>query len=233
LYSLSINMNNLITIIPISNFHESKTRLSPFLDTDERIQLLKCMLKDITDSINNRVKDIVVTSNDEDVLEYARSLNITGINEKKHTSNFLNNALLDAIEYVKNNYDNPNIMILPADIPLINKENIQYIHDNMNNFIITPSMGGGTNLLYINNNYGFTPLFGEFSYFKHIEEAKEHELTVNVYDSFFLSLDVNTPQDLGEILLHGSNSATCEYLNSIGIHVENKHCQERLHVYRE
>ena len=125
------------------------------------------------------------------------------------------------------------IMILPADIPLFNSRNMKYILKNRDDFIISPSKGGGTNLLYINREYNYKPLFGAFSFFKHVQEAKNNNLDVNIYDSFYLSLDVNTPQDLAEILLHGRNTHTYNYLSNLNIGVESNHGKERLYVYRK
>ncbi|OED29604.1 2-phospho-L-lactate guanylyltransferase [Methanosphaera sp. WGK6] len=226
-------MNKLITIIPISSFNNSKTRLSPFLTENERKQLLKSMLKDIVEEIKEDVSEIIVTSKDQEVLSYAKTLKINTITEKKYEDNHLNNALIDAIGYVKENYDNPKILIIPSDIPLIEKKNINYLIDNSDDFIISPSNGGGTNLLYINTQYDYKPLFGEFSFFKHVSEAEDKNMNLNIYDSFYLSIDINTPQDLGELLLHGKRTNTYKYLSSLNIVVENKHGQERLNVYRK
>ena len=134
---------------------------------------------------------------------------------------------------MKDNYSDANILMLPADIPLIKQRNILYILENKNDFIISPSKGGGTNLLYINNEYNFKPQFGEFSFFKHVNEARRLVMNPNIYDSFYLSIDINTPQDLGELLLHGKNTYTFKYLNSLDIVVENNHGGERLNVYRK
>lgn len=226
-------MKKLITIIPVSSFDNSKTRLSPFLSISERSELLKCMLKDIISNIKNCVSDIFIISKDSDVLKYARSLDLHVLREQEHEDNFLNNSLTDAINYIKKNYNGADILILPSDIPLITEKNIEYINKNSDNFIICPSKGGGTNLLYIKDEYNFIPLFGEFSFFKHVDEAENKGMTVNIYDSFYLSIDINTPQDLGEVLLHGKNTYTYDYLDSLDIVVENKHGQERLNVYRK
>lgn len=226
-------MNKIITIIPISSFNNSKTRLSPFLSESERTNLLKVMLKDIVSNIQDHVSDIIVTSKDEYVLNYAKYLNLNVFKEKEHEHDFLNNAISDAISYIIKNYDNYSVMILPADIPLFNSRNMKYILKNRDDFIISPSKGGGTNLLYINREYNYKPLFGAFSFFKHVKEAKNNNLDVNIYDSFYLSLDVNTPEDLGEILLHGRNTHTYNYLSNLNIGVESNHGKERLYVYRK
>ncbi len=225
-------MFEIVTIIPISSFKNSKTRLSPFLSLNQRSTLLKCMLKDITETITNYVDDIIVTSKDHEVLEYATKLGLIPLKEKDHNEDHLNNAIKDAVDYTYHNYKSPNILILPADIPLINKRCMDYILEHHDYFVISPSMGGGTNLLYINKTYKYNFFFGEYSFFKHIDEAKDQLLNVHILDSFYLSLDVNTPNDLGEILLHGRSTNTFKYLKSIGIKVKNKHASERLDVYR-
>ena len=43
---------------------------------------------------------------------------------------------------------------------------------------------------------------------------------------------VNTPEDLGEIMLHGNGTETKTYLESLGITVESIHGHERLKVIR-
>lgn len=227
-------MNNIITIIPVSSFDTSKTRLSPFLSYDERKELLQSMLKDIVSNIKNDVFKVIVISNDEFVLKFARDiLEIETLKENKHENNYLNNAIIDAVSYIKKNYEDYDILILPSDIPLIRKQNISYLANCNEDLIISPSKGGGTNLLYFKHTYDFEPLFGDFSFFKHLNEAKEKNMSINVYDSFYLSIDINTPQDLGEFLLHGEKTETFNYLSSLKISVTSIHGQERLNVERE
>ena len=226
-------MRNIVVIIPVSSFITSKTRLSPFLSVDERSNLLRCMLKDIIETLKSEdISDIVITSKDDDALSYAKSLNLDVFKESEHECDFLNLALLETIEYIKQTKTDSQILILPADIPLISTENIQYIKSHFKDFIIAPSRGGGTNLLYI-SDHEFIPEFGEFSFFKHQIQAKKREIPLNIYDSFFLSLDINTPEDLGELMLHGKMTQTYNYLDKINIKVKNNHGKERLNVYRK
>ena len=60
-------MKDLIAIIPVSSFDESKTRLSPFLSEEERIELLKVMLKDIVNIICDEVNEIVKSGSNMDM----------------------------------------------------------------------------------------------------------------------------------------------------------------------
>lgn len=226
-------MKNLITLIPVSSFEESKTRLSPFLSKIERIELLKVMLKDIVDVIRNEVDEIVLVSKDENVKEYAKELKVNFVMEKNHDSDFLNNALSDAIYEVKLNFPGRDILILPSDIPLIKQQHISTVKKMDNDFIISPSKGGGTNLLCFNSEYDFLTQFGEMSYFKHLNMANDLGMSINLIESFYISLDMNTPEDLGELLLHGVGTYTFEFLRNIDIVVSSSHGKERLDVKRE
>lgn len=225
-------MKKIIAIIPVSSFEESKTRLSPFLSKKERIELLKVMLKDIINTIRGQVEEIFIVSKDENIKEYANELNVGFIYEKEHTDNYLNNALHDGITEIKNNYKDNDILILPSDIPLIKAEHVATLKSMDHDLIISPSKGGGTNLLCFKRDYDFETQFGDMSYFKHINLAHEYGMSINIIESFYLAIDINTPEDLGELLLHGIGTYTYTFLRSIGINVEGSHGKERLNVTR-
>jgi len=226
-------MKDLICIIPVSSFDDSKTRLSSLLSENERKELLKAMLDDIINQVRNQVYDIVLVSSDDEVFEFANSKGVSFVKEQGHEDNRLNNALMDAIDSVKANYDNLDIMIIPSDVPMIKEEHVISAHNSTSDLVISPSRGGGTNLLCFNSDFDYKPYFGDMSYFRHIDEAYYKNMDVNVIESFYLSLDVNTSQDLGEILLHAVGTATYEYLAKLNIAVASSHGQERLDVKRD
>lgn len=236
-----MEMDKIYAIIPVNQFANAKTRLSPFLSPQERKNLLKAMLKDIAIALKPNVDKIVIISKDEEVLAYAEELDLTTIIEEDHKTsgfsksgdeNVLNVALNQAMEWVEDKTEK--VMILPSDIPLIGKTNIQILVDKSKDFdmVIVPSKGGGTNTLII-NPFIIDMRFGGFSFLKHIEEAEKRNLNSLVYDSFYMALDVNTTEDLGEIMLHGNGTETKKYLESLGIKVESCHGHERLTVTRD
>ena len=47
-------MDKIYAIIPVNQFANAKTRLSPFLSPQERKNLLKAMLKDIAITLNGK-----------------------------------------------------------------------------------------------------------------------------------------------------------------------------------
>ena len=222
-------MDNIYAIIPVTTFKNAKTRLSPFLSAEERENLLKAMLRDVTDTLKKHVDKIFIISRDEDVLRYAESLNVNTIQENDNSN--LNKALTQAMKICKGK--TRKIIIVPSDIPLIGKTNVQMLIDASKSldFIIVPSKGGGTNMI-IMKPMAIHTRFEGFSYQEHIKAAERKKLNPQVHDSFFMALDVNTTEDLGEIMLHGNNTHTRKYLKELKVSVESYRGSERLKVTR-
>ena len=204
-------------IIPVSPINSLKTRLSEFLNKEERKHLLLNMLRDIIRALDGL--DVVIISRDEEILDFAKNELKAEIVKEKYKG--LNNAIKQAF----NEIDDEEVIIIPADIPLIKKEHIEDILELSKDYdlIIAPSRGGGTNLLYLKSKNSIELKYEGFSFLKHLEEAKKKNLKYYIYDSFLISVDINTPEDLGEIFIHGDNTYTKNYLKSLGIEVEPKH----------
>ena len=223
-------MDNIYAIIPVSKFKNAKTRLSPFLTEKEREKLLKVMLKDVSDTLKKYVDKIFIISRDEDVLNYAESLNLNTILEDENSN--LNKALKQAMKYCKGKAKK--VIIVPSDIPLIGKTNIQMLINSSKNldFIIVPSKGGGTNMI-IMKPMAIHTRFEGFSYKEHLNIAERKKLNPQVHDSLFMALDVNTAEDLGEIMIHGKKTHTRKYLKELKVKVEPFRGSERLKVTRD
>ena len=222
-------MDDIYAIIPVSKFKNAKTRLSPFLSEEEREKLLKVMLQDVTDTLKRYVDKIFIISRDEDVLSYAESLNLDTILEDENSN--LNKALKQAMKYCKGKARK--IIIVPSDVPLIGKTNLKMLIDASKSldFIIVPSKGGGTNMI-IMKPMAIHTRFEGFSYDEHVNAAEKKKLNPQVHDSFFMALDVNTAQDLGEIMIHGKKTHTRQYLKELKVTVEPYRGNERLKVTR-
>ena len=222
-------MKKTYAIIPVSRFSQAKTRLSPTLTPLERENLLKSMLKDVITTIKDSVDEVVVISSDKDVLDFVNTLNVVCLTEEGKTD--LNGALMQAVNWCSEHAYQ--VLIIPSDVPLIRKSQAQEMVELADKWpvIIAPAKGGGTNALLIPTK-GVQTKFGDCSFFQHLKEAEKSGLHRYIYDSFYLSLDVNTAEDLGEIMIHGSGTETSKYLKSIGLRVKSNHGTERLRVER-
>ncbi|MGZ4926444.1 MAG: 2-phospho-L-lactate guanylyltransferase, partial [Halobacteriota archaeon] len=58
--------------------------------------------------------------------------------------------------------------------------------------------------------------FYEVSFLKHVAIAKQLGLPLKILDSFYLSTDIDKPEDLAEVLIH-CQGESCEYLRAIGV----------------
>ena len=99
-------------------------------------------------------------------------------------------------------------------------------------FIIVPSKGGGTNMI-IMKPMAIRTRYEGFSYEEHLQAAERKKLNPQVHDSFFMALDVNTTEDLGEIMIHGKKTHTRQYLKELKVNVESFRGSERLKVTRD
>ena len=222
-------MDNIYAIIPVSKFKNAKTRLSPFLSEEEREKLLKVMLQDVTDTLKRYVDKIFIISRDEDVLTYAKSLKLDTILENENSN--LNKALTQAMKFCKGK--TRKVIIVPSDIPLIGKTNIAMLIEASKSldFIIVPSKGGGTNMMIMKPMAIHTHFEG-FSYKEHVNAAERKKLNPQVHDSLFTALDVNTAEDLGEIMIHGEKTHTRKYLKELKVQFEPFRGSERIKVTR-
>lgn len=223
-------MKKTFAIIPVSRFSHAKTRLSPTLSPSEREGLLKAMLMDVTNSLKNIVSEVVVISSDEDVLDFAYDLGVKIIQEKGQTD--LNGALQQAVDWCVGECDN--VIITPSDIPLLSLANPENLiaESEKYDLVIAPAKGGGTNAIIFKPNT-INLKFGDCSFFEHLKDAEMKGLSFQIYDSFYLSLDVNTAEDLGEIILHGTGTHTQEYLKKLNLVVKPYRGSDRLEIVRE
>lgn len=223
-------MTKTFAIIPVSRFSEAKTRLSPTLSPLERENLLKAMLIDVIGAITGSVDQVVVISSDKDVLNFVKDLDVTCLSEKGKTD--LNGALTQAVEWCSDHASQ--VLIVPSDVPLIHQDQVQEMVELSDKWplVIAPAKGGGTNALLCPTK-DIHMKFGDWSFFEHLKEAENAGMSWYIYESFYLSLDVNTAEDLGEIMIHGFGTETRKFLKSIGLRVKSNHGTERLMVEKK
>ena len=124
--------------------------------------------------------------------------------------------------------------IIVSDLPLLNGELLRKFFETDADIVLTPGRRGGTNMMLVNRKLGFRVSYHYGSFFKHLSLAKLCGLKAKVFDSFFAGCDVDTPDDLLDVLLHAPESETGKYLKRIGFRVSleknPKLCRCRLEV---
>ncbi|HEX7575013.1 MAG TPA: 2-phospho-L-lactate guanylyltransferase [Candidatus Methanoperedens sp.] len=192
-------------VIPFKKSN-AKSRLGALLDEKEREDLAIAMLSDVAGTLAGSdcfdVIDILSTSP-----IYVENTNIV------LTEMGLNEALNEYLRKMSSHNLNEPVLIIMADIPLVSKKNIQDIVSSQADLVIVPGRMGGTNAVFIRNPLSFHVDYYGVSFLKHLEIAKG--LSVEVFDSFNLSTDIDEVSDLAEVLIHGKGHSR-SYLEKIG-----------------
>ena len=91
------------------------------------------------------------------------------------------------------------VLILPADLPFINAEDIRAmieLADDRSLVIATDRGRDGTNALLVRPPGAIEYVYGKGSYERHIRLAEATGLGVTVYQSERMALDIDVPGDL-------------------------------------
>ena len=194
---------------------EPKTRLAGALTADERRAFADVMLLDVLEVVRDAGGDPEILSTaDIDVDEVPVTVDTRPLTRAI-------NARLTAT-------DEP-LSVLMADLPLATAAAVESLFESTGDVVIAPGLGGGTNGLVVRHPEFAVDYHGA-SYLDHRETASSLGASVATIDSFHLGIDVDEPEDLAEVLLHGSGRAAA-WLRKAGFRVHSKN--GRVSVERE
>jgi len=178
-----------------------KTRLSSLLSQEEREQFAREMLEDVKAAVKDALLSPVLACSElfdsDDVQVTIADTDLNGT---------LNAILPQNI--------GPALIIM-ADIPLADAPSIRRVTSTEKDMAIVPGRGGGTNVIYLKEPARFHVDYYGMSFLKHLKIAADAGLSVEVVDSFRLHTDIDEPEDLVELLIHGSGKSRA-YLESLG-----------------
>jgi 2-phospho-L-lactate/phosphoenolpyruvate guanylyltransferase len=186
-------------IVPVKPLRRGKSRLAGVLSEDERAALNYTMLRNTLRTLSEvkSIHQILVVSRDPQALALAREFNARTVKEDGRPG--LNMALQRASTVAKV-YSAQGVIILPADIPLLNSKDVEEILGRTGRppeMIIVPDRReDGTNALFINPVGQLDYLFGPGSFRRHIQQAETAGYRVEVYRVPSIELDLDLPEDL-------------------------------------
>jgi 2-phospho-L-lactate guanylyltransferase len=190
---------SLWVIIPVKPLRRSKSRLSDVLNEEERTLLNYHMLENVLSILQPipNIDGVLVVSRDPSALTLARTFGARTLQEDGEPG--LNLALKRAVVVAKA-YSANSILILPADLPLITRQEIEHlIHklDAQNKLIISPDRRmSGTNMLLVSPVDLIEFSFGPGSFERHVRQAQEKGAQIEVYQLESIGLDIDLPEDL-------------------------------------
>lgn len=177
---------------------EPKSRLSDVLSVEEREELCRAMLADVCRAVEDAGHSPVVLATrelDDHALE----------RDVRVAPQDLTPAVNDLLDDVT-----PPLGVLVADLPLADADAVDRLASGDADVSLAPGLAGGTNGFVVRGE-GFRVDYHGTSYLDHLENARDARLSVGEVDSFRLAVDLDRPEDLVEVLLHGDGEAA-EYL---------------------
>ena len=187
-------------IVPVKPLRRGKSRLAPVLSEEDRAELNQRMLLRTIDTLKQvaELGDVLVVSRDPAALSLARDHGARTLQEDG--APHLNVALKRATVVAKS-YLAESVLVLPADLPQISKEDIQAMLEAGSEppvVVIAPDhRREGTNALFVNPAGLIEYDFGPDSFSRHSENAERAGAKLVVLDLPSLARDVDVPEDLG------------------------------------
>ena len=186
-------------IVPVKPLRRGKSRLAGTLSEDERTDLNRSLLQNTLKTLSElkEVEEVLVISRDPHALTIARNYGARTVHENGQPE--LNTALQRAT-VVAQVYTTGAVLILPADLPLITAEDVRTLIERAGEppaVVIAPDRHGtGTNALLISPSGLIEYDFGENSFQRHCQRAKEAGARLEIVNLPSLGLDLDLPEDL-------------------------------------
>jgi 2-phospho-L-lactate guanylyltransferase len=189
-------------IVPVKPLRRGKSRLAGTLTQDERTELNRQLLEHTLQTLSElkEIEHILVVSRDPAALALARDHGARTVSENGAPQ--LNTALQRAT-VVAQVYATRGVLVLPADLPLITREDIMALLERAKDppvVVISPDhRKEGTNALLISPAGLIDYDFGVGSYKRHCQRAKEAGARLEVVSLPSLGLDLDLPEDLDKV----------------------------------
>jgi 2-phospho-L-lactate guanylyltransferase len=186
-------------IVPVKPLRRGKSRLAGTLSEDERAELNQSLLQHTLNTLKEvkELEQVLVVSRDPHALAVARQHGARTVREDGQPE--LNTALARAT-VVAQIHATRGVLILPADLPLISREDVLTLIGKAVEppvVVIAPDRHGkGTNALLISPSRLIEYDFGENSFQRHCERAKRAGARLEIVDLPSLGLDLDLPEDL-------------------------------------
>ncbi len=186
-------------IVPVKPLRRGKSRLAGMLTEDQRARLNRYLLQHTLDTLNEvpEIEHTLVVSRDPAALALTREMGGRTVLEDG-APQF--NTAIQRATVVARAHGAHAVLILPADLPLIDPPDIRALLERGQNppaVVIAPDRRqDGTNGLFVNPagliEYGYGP--GSFQ--RHSERARQAGARLEVIENPALGLDLDLPEDL-------------------------------------
>lgn len=203
----------IFALLPVKAPRNAKQRLSGFLTPAQREALARLMFEEVLATLCavTSLDRIAVATSDEAVSRHARHAGalVFAETEQRGHSHSADAAALRAAELGATT-----VLMVPIDTPLVTAAEIESLLAAAEpGVIVVPSADGtGTNALVHTPPAAMQCRFGPGSFQKHCDQARGKGLALKVMRPPGLLFDIDTPQDVAELLARAPDSRTAQWL---------------------
>jgi len=195
---------------------DAKSRLAPALEPAERWLLAFAMLRDVLGTVSGFGNVTILSRPGLDIVDVGYDVEIV---ESELDLNDALNELIDDAARQGQGWP-PDILIVMADLALLTPNDVAGILNCQGDVVLCPGRGGGTNMILIRAPE-FRTCYQGVSFPKHLAYCQQAGLKAEVFESFRAGCDIDCPEDLVEVLLHGRGE-TRALLERMGFSVSEK-----------
>ena len=211
----------IFAILPVKSPQNAKQRLEGYLPPAYRAALARLMYEQTIASLcqTRGIDRIVVASNDTQIAGHARALGALVIEESAQLSH---SASADAACLRAMELGATAALLVPIDVPLAVPEDFERLaaaarSGGQPSLVIVPSADGtGTNALGRTPPDVIASRFGPGSFSIHLNLAAERGVSAEVLRLPGLMFDIDTPEDVTELLARAPQSRVAAFLRSSG-----------------
>jgi 2-phospho-L-lactate guanylyltransferase len=205
-------------LVPAKTLGEAKGRLAEILSLSERRKLALAMLEDVLTALRAvpAITAVAVVSPDSAVSDLVAKLGATPIAESANVQG-INQALKRAVSVMSPRPDA--LIVVPSDLPELTPQDIEMVLDALPERGVAgaPSKDGGTSALALRPPDVIEFSFGPDSFAAHKREAENAGVPMRVVESDAFARDIDSPDDLRELLRHPADTATHRVLKELAL----------------
>ena len=205
----------IFAILPVKSPCHAKQRLHGFLPAPHRETLARLLYEQTVQALCRAggIDRVVVVTNDDSIATHARSLGAVVFEEQEQVSHSqsADAACLRAMESGATT-----AMLVPIDVPLATPDDFRSLAASARpGLVIVPSADGtGTNALVRTPPDVIRSRFGPGSFEAHRQQARARGFEPEVARLPGLMFDIDTPDDVAELLTRAPQSPVALFLRS-------------------
>ena len=202
-------------VVLVKELSASKRQLSVVLSSEERGSLTAAMLEDVLKALkSSMIREVIIVGADSVARQVAEKHGASYLSKGRPG---LDRAIREAVEWcVVKNADA--VLVLSANVPLLSSRDIDKIVElgsKEPSVVLSPSLNGGMNALFLNPPNVIQACFGPSCFFKNIEAAIKKDVILRFYSSRDIAMDVDSEEDLQRLLETEKNTTSKQAFQKI------------------